>query len=90
MKELIEIDLDDFETPPRQPTMHICSVCGAVELWGPTWSWYGSLLDEDYSEPVPKFCSKTCADQIDSPDDFRLEVRANAGLPLRRKGEHER
>lgn len=42
-----------------QPVLHKCSQCGACGVWGPTWTWYGSQLDEDAGK-VAKFCSAEC------------------------------
>lgn len=39
-----------------------CDDCGAESLWGPTWSYYGSLLEADESPgTLPTFCSDACA-----------------------------
>ncbi len=41
--------------------LHACCMCGEVGLWGATWSWFGSLKDEDDGTPVAKFCTSICA-----------------------------
>lgn len=47
------------------PAVYTCEVCGGCDVWGPTWSWYGSYKDLDNFGPdsVPKFCSDKCADK---------------------------
>jgi ferredoxin len=42
-----------------EPILHKCSQCGACGVWGPTWTWYGSQIDEDAGK-VAKFCSAEC------------------------------
>lgn len=42
-----------------QPLLHRCSVCGMCGEWDDSWSWFGSLLDED-AGTIAKFCSKEC------------------------------
>lgn len=37
-----------------------CSVCGYQSVWQPSWSWYGSLRDEDDGKPVDAVCSDGC------------------------------
>jgi hypothetical protein len=43
--------------------LHTCSVCGKVEQWGPSWSWYGSWADIDNGRKVAKYCSPECQDK---------------------------
>lgn len=43
----------------RGVRLHTCSVCGKAEPWGPTWSWYGSLMDCDNGDVV-KYCGPDC------------------------------
>jgi hypothetical protein len=46
------------ETPsPPSGRNHQCDVCGKVDVWGPSWSWYGAIDDEW----APKACSAECA-----------------------------
>lgn len=42
-----------------EPVLHKCSQCGACDVWGPDWTWYGSQRDED-AGTVAKFCSAEC------------------------------
>lgn len=39
--------------------LHQCTVCGQASEWGPTWSSYGSMMDED-DGTLAKFCSTAC------------------------------
>lgn len=40
--------------------LHCCCICGVVEPWGRTWSWFGSYKEEDDGSPLAKFCSDLC------------------------------
>lgn len=40
--------------------LHICSVCGKVDVWGRTWEWFGSEVDVDEGRPITKVCSEAC------------------------------
>lgn len=40
--------------------IHTCSICRRKDTWGPTWSWFGSIKEEEDGKPVPKFCSDEC------------------------------
>ena len=53
----------EYDIPDRPPSgkLYQCSACGKENIWGPTWSWYGSLADLEYGRPTLKFCSDTCA-----------------------------
>jgi len=31
-----------------------------MDVWGPGWMWYGSLLDSDEGRPVIEICSAAC------------------------------
>jgi hypothetical protein len=42
-----------------EPVLHKCSQCGACDVWGLTWTWYGSHRDADEGT-VAKFCSAEC------------------------------
>lgn len=41
-----------------------CDICGKIDQWGDTWSWWGSLLQQE-NVPVPTVCSKTCEAELD-------------------------
>ena len=56
-RSLMEQDMARRER--GEPVLHKCSQCGACDVWGPTWTWYGSELDAD-SGKVAKFCSAEC------------------------------
>jgi hypothetical protein len=43
----------------RGTRLHTCSICGKTDIWGPSWSWFGSLMDLDNGEIV-KFCGPEC------------------------------
>jgi len=45
--------------------IHTCSACGTQDVWGPTWSWYGSIRDLDDGAPIFKACSTACAARRD-------------------------
>ena len=40
--------------------LHACCMCDTLAPWGATWSWYGSVEEEDEGKPVAKFCSAPC------------------------------
>lgn len=40
--------------------IHVCCICGHDDVWGDTWSYYGSIEDCDNGVPLPKFCSDRC------------------------------
>lgn len=42
--------------------LHQCTVCGLAGEWGPGWSRYGSLRDED-DDTEAKFCSTACRER---------------------------
>lgn len=65
---MLVIDYINSETGPQRRTthscrsLHCCCICGMVAPWGRTsWSWYGSIKDEDDGFPLAKFCSPACA-----------------------------
>jgi hypothetical protein len=43
--------------------LHCCCICLKLEPWGPTWSYYASLKEEDDCTPFPKFCSEVCVEK---------------------------
>lgn len=40
--------------------LHCCCICGRLDTWGTSWSYFGSLKDLDDGAPVAKFCSEVC------------------------------
>ena len=40
--------------------MHTCYVCGKIDEWSESWSWYGSYDDIDNGKSVVKVCSAKC------------------------------
>lgn len=41
--------------------MHLCDGCGKVDVWGPTWGWYGSWVDyEAGRQHIAVSCSVEC------------------------------
>ena len=42
-----------------QPVLHECSICGHCAEWNGSWTWYGSVMDQDAGK-VAKFCSAEC------------------------------
>lgn len=53
--------------------LHQCCVCGQCGEWGPQWSWYGSVMDED-AGTVAKFCSPECRKK-ESGEHARRRIR---------------
>lgn len=59
--------------------LHCCCICGKVDFWGDSWSWYGSVRDEDDDLPVAKFCSKECASKAGrNAENVTDEMKAHA------------
>lgn len=60
------VDVEKSEHGPQRRKsnggrlLHCCCICGALEEWGDSWSYYGSLQELDNAEPVAKFCSPLC------------------------------
>ena len=44
---------------------HICSHCGHVDDWGPSWSWYGSEDDIEAGRRVIKACCDECRQRLE-------------------------
>lgn len=59
---------------------HTCTVCATTGEWGPSWSWFGSLIDVDNGRNVPKFCGDVCRDQW-AADNGRYLAEVGAGKP---------
>lgn len=63
------IDSENSERGPQRKRavngrpLHCCCICGAVDVWGSSWSVYCSDLELDEERPIPKFCSTRCADK---------------------------
>ena len=56
-----------------QPMLHECSICGHCAEWNDSWTWYGSVMDQDAGK-VAKFCSAECM-QTEPPDKTLFRVR---------------
>jgi hypothetical protein len=41
--------------------LHCCCICLKVAVWGPFWSWYGSIKEAEDGITTAKFCSAECA-----------------------------
>lgn len=39
---------------------HTCSICGKIEPWSESWSWFGSYKELEDGKPILKFCSDVC------------------------------
>lgn len=39
-----------------------CDGCGNIGPWGPTWAWYGAILDLDNGSQIVVACSAPCQD----------------------------
>ena len=60
-------------------TTHICDGCGREDVWGSTWTWYGSVLDLDGGAQIVKACSATCME----PARSKYTPRTWTGDPYR-------
>lgn len=47
-------------------TPNSCDGCGLRDVWGPTWSWWGSILQwEGEAKGRPLIaCSEACSDKV--------------------------
>lgn len=52
---------DGVRERPPSGKVHKCTVCGKEDIWGPTWSWYGSYADLEEGRVALRFCSDACA-----------------------------
>lgn len=66
MSEYLVVDYKNSEVGEQRRRdrhgrlLHSCCICGKLDRWGKSWSFYGSLKDEDDCVALPKFCSKAC------------------------------
>lgn len=63
------LDLEKSEKGPQRKKsatgrlLHCCCICGAISIWGATWSTYCSMKELDEETPISKFCSEPCQKQ---------------------------
>lgn len=74
------MDNDDDACGPVSGRIHKCNACGKEDIWGPTWSYYGSYRQVEEELPVYKACSDECMSRR-----VEVEERDQEALKLKRR-----